>query len=167
MSPYYTTLSCAQTHYLVDTDPMLRRPLTDSGCMYTSYFTSTVTPEVKVEQSSEMGAEQSSDSKVEWSGVLTQRWGGIWNSGSVRWGVPWQLRAPTTCPRWNKGTDEDVKVLQWLSEHAGLTSECVSEVIEPFAKGDRKMLSMAWHGTRLQSVQQQGRSCDLPHIQPR
>ena len=49
---------------------MLCRPLTDSGCMYASYFTSVVTPEVKVEWSSdlrvgwslEMGAEQSSDS---------------------------------------------------------------------------------------------------------
>ena len=45
-----------------------------------------------------------------------------------------QLRAPTTCPEWNKGTDDDVKILQWLSIHTGLTSECVSEVIEPFAK---------------------------------
>ena len=44
-----------------------------------------------------------------------------------------QLRAPTACPKWNEGTDEDGKVLQWLSVHAGLTSECVSEVIEPFA----------------------------------
>ena len=44
------------------------------------------------------------------------------------------LRAPTTCPKWNKGTYEDVQVLQWLSKHTGLTSECVSEVIEPFAK---------------------------------
>ena len=39
-----------------------------------------------------------------------------------------QLRAPTTCPEWNEGTDEDVKILQWLSIHTGLTSECVSEV---------------------------------------
>ena len=45
-----------------------------------------------------------------------------------------QLRAPTACPKWNEGTDEDAKVLQWLSIHTGLTSECVSEVIEPFAK---------------------------------
>ena len=30
--------------------------------------------------------------------------------------------------------DRDVKILQWLSIHTGLTSECVSEVIEPFAK---------------------------------
>ena len=45
-----------------------------------------------------------------------------------------QLRAPTSCPEWNKGMDKDVKIIQWLSIHAGLTSECVSEVIEPFAK---------------------------------
>ena len=71
VSPYYTTLGCARTHYLVCTDPRLRGPLTDSGCTYASYFTSTVTPEVKVERSSdlrvewssEVGVEQSSDSK--------------------------------------------------------------------------------------------------------
>ena len=45
-----------------------------------------------------------------------------------------QLRAPTTYPKWNEGTDKDVKILQWLSIHAGLTSECVSEVIKPFTK---------------------------------
>ena len=44
------------------------------------------------------------------------------------------LRAPTACPELNKGTDEDIKVLHWLSKQAGLTSECVSEVIEPFAR---------------------------------
>ena len=32
VSPYYTTLGCARTHYLVRTDPMLHGPLTDSGC---------------------------------------------------------------------------------------------------------------------------------------
>ena len=50
---------------------MLHGPLIDSGCTYTSYFTSMVTLEVKAEQSSdlrvewssEMGAERSSDSK--------------------------------------------------------------------------------------------------------
>ena len=76
VSPYYTTLSCTWTHYLVRTDPMLHRPLTDSGCTYASYFTSTVTLEVKVERSSdlwaewslEMGVERSSNSK---SGVPT------------------------------------------------------------------------------------------------
>ena len=44
------------------------------------------------------------------------------------------LQAPTTCPKWNEGTDEDIKILQWFSIHAGLTSECVSEVIEPFTR---------------------------------
>ena len=63
VSPYYTTLSCTQTHYSVRTDPPLRGPLTDSGCTYASYFTSAVTPEVKAERSSEMGAERSFDLK--------------------------------------------------------------------------------------------------------
>ena len=30
--------------------------------------------------------------------------------------------------------DEDEKVLHWLSRNAGLTSECVTEVIKPFAR---------------------------------
>ena len=37
-----------------------------------------------------------------------------------------QLRAPTACPEWNKGTEEDEKVLHWLSQNTGLTSECVA-----------------------------------------
>ena len=45
-----------------------------------------------------------------------------------------QLRAPTACPEWNEGTEEDEKVLHWLSRNAGLTSECITEVIEPFAR---------------------------------
>ena len=63
---------------------MLHRPLTDSGCMYASYFTSTVTLEVKaerssdlrVERSSEMGAERSSDLKsgAGWSSDLGVGW---------------------------------------------------------------------------------------------
>ena len=44
------------------------------------------------------------------------------------------LRAPTACPEWNEGTEEDEKVLLWLSQNAGLTSECVTEVIELFAR---------------------------------
>ena len=48
-------------------------------------------------------------------------------------GCMW-LRAPTTCPEWNEGTEEDEKVLHWLSRNAGLTSECITEVIEPFAR---------------------------------
>ena len=39
-----------------------------------------------------------------------------------------QLRAPTPCPKWNEGTEEDEKVLHWLSRNARLTSECVTEV---------------------------------------
>ena len=50
------------------------------------------------------------------------------NDGCMR------LRAPTACPEWNKGTDEDVIILHWLSKNAGLTSECVTEVIELFAR---------------------------------
>ena len=45
-----------------------------------------------------------------------------------------QLRAPTTCPESNEGTEEDIAVLHWLSKNAGLTSECITEVIEPFAR---------------------------------
>ena len=45
-----------------------------------------------------------------------------------------QLRAPTTCPEWNEGMEDDEKVLHWLSQNAGLTSECVAEVIEPFTR---------------------------------
>ena len=48
-------------------------------------------------------------------------------------GCMW-LRAPTTCPKWNEGMEEDEKVLHWLSKNAGLTSECVTEVIELFAR---------------------------------
>ena len=44
------------------------------------------------------------------------------------------LRAPTACPEWNTGTDEDETILQWLSVHAGLTSECISGVIESFTR---------------------------------
>ena len=45
-----------------------------------------------------------------------------------------QLRAPTACSKWNEGTEEDEKVLHWLNRNAGLTSECVTEVIEPFTR---------------------------------
>ena len=44
------------------------------------------------------------------------------------------LRAPIACPEWNEGMEEDEKVLHWLSQNAGLTSECVTEVIELFAR---------------------------------
>ena len=45
-----------------------------------------------------------------------------------------QLRAPTACPEWNEGMEDDEKVLHWLSQNAELTSECIAEVIEPFAR---------------------------------
>ena len=45
-----------------------------------------------------------------------------------------QLRAPTACLKWNKGTDKDEKVLHWLSKNAWLASEHVTEVIKPFAR---------------------------------
>ena len=48
-------------------------------------------------------------------------------------GCMW-LRAPTACPEWNEGMDKDVIILHWLRKNAGLTSECVTEVIELFAR---------------------------------
>ena len=45
-----------------------------------------------------------------------------------------QFRAPTTCPKWNEGMDEGVIILHWLSKNTSLTSECVIEVIELFAR---------------------------------
>ena len=50
------------------------------------------------------------------------------NDGCMR------LRAPTTCPEWTEGMEDDEKIFHWLSQNAGLTSECVAEVIEPFAR---------------------------------
>ena len=57
------------------------------------------------------------------------------------------LRAPTTCPEWNEGTDEDITVLHWLSKNAGLTSECITEVIEPFARqwGENTTTGVTWN----------------------
>ena len=58
-----------------------------------------------------------------------------------------RLRAPTTCPKWNKGMEVDEKVLHWLSKDAGLTSECVTEVIEPFARrqSENTISSKTWN----------------------
>ena len=77
-----------------------------------------------------------------------------------------QLRAPTTCPKWNKGTDEDVKVFQWLSEHAGLTSECVSEVIEPFAKQwlENAINGMMWNEAAKHAAIRQVMRPPPPHL---
>ena len=58
-----------------------------------------------------------------------------------------QLQVPTACPEWNEWTDEDIKILQWLSIHTGLTSECISEVIELFARwqAENTMNGMTWN----------------------
>ena len=58
-----------------------------------------------------------------------------------------QLRAPTTCPKWNEGTDEDIAVLHWLSKNAGLTSECITEVIQPVARqqSENATTSVTWN----------------------
>ena len=45
-----------------------------------------------------------------------------------------QLRAPTTCPKWTEGMEDDEKILHWLSQNARLTSECIAEVIELFTR---------------------------------
>ena len=45
-----------------------------------------------------------------------------------------QLRAPTACPKWTEGMEGDETILHWLSQNTVLTSECVAEVIEPFAR---------------------------------
>ena len=68
-----------------------------------------------------------------------------------------QLRAPTACPKWNEGTDEDTKVLQWLSVNTGLTSECVSEVIEPFAKwqAENATTGMTWNEAAKHAAERQ------------
>ena len=63
-----------------------------------------------------------------------------------------QLRALTACPKWNEGADEDIAVLHWLSKNAGLTSECVPEVIELFARQQSENTTVQC-GMRLQSVQ--------------
>ena len=67
------------------------------------------------------------------------------------------LKAPTTCPEWNKGTNEDETILQWLSEHAGLTSECVSEVIEPFTRQrvENAMTGTTWNEATKHAAERQ------------
>lgn len=72
--------------------------------------------------------------------ILTESQYKVSNSsdGSMR------LRMQTACPEWKEGADEDAKILIWLSVHAGLTSECATEVIEPFA---RRRFENQIHGT--------------------
>jgi hypothetical protein len=79
------------------------------------------------------------------------------NDGSMR------LRAQAACPEWNEGTDEDVKILIWLSVHAGLTSECASEVIEPFA---RRRSENAIHGTTWNEAARRS-AARTPHRRPK
>ena len=61
-------------------------------------------------------------------------------------GCMW-LKAPTACPEWNKGTEENERVLHWLSRNAGLTSECITEVIEPFTRrwSENTILGKTWN----------------------
>ena len=96
VSPYYTTLGCTRTHYLVCTDPMLHGPLTDSGCTYAGFFTSVVTPEVKVERSSDLRAEQSSEMGAEQSSDSKSRAGRSSNLG-VGWNLE-QQKCEMGCP---------------------------------------------------------------------
>ena len=58
-----------------------------------------------------------------------------------------QLRAPTACPKWNEGMEDDEKVLHWLSKNAGLTSECITEVIKLFARwrAENAISGKAWN----------------------
>ena len=100
VSPYYTTLSCTWTHYPVCTDPTLHGPLTDSGCMYASYFKCTVTLEVKVEWSSDLRVEQSLEMGVERSS--NSKSGAGWSSDlGVGWNLEQQkceMGCPLTAP---------------------------------------------------------------------
>ena len=68
-----------------------------------------------------------------------------------------QLRAPTACPKWNKGMDEDITVLHWLSKNAGLISECITEVIKPFARWqlENTTHSMTWNEAAKHSATKQ------------
>ena len=67
------------------------------------------------------------------------------------------LRAPAACPEWNVGIDEDAKVLQWLSIHTGLTSECVSEIIELFTKqqAENATTGMTWNEAEKHAAERQ------------
>ena len=78
-------------------------------------------------------------------------------------GCMW-LRAPTACPKWTEGTEDDEKVLHWLSQNAGLTSECVAEVIEPFARrqSENAISGKTWNEAA--KLQLPSRSHDLLHV---
>ena len=83
------------------------------------------------------------------------------NDGCMR------LRAPTACPEWNKGMDENVIILHWLSKNAGLTSECVTEVIEPFSRwqSENTATGVTWNEAAKCATTKQ--SCDLLHAHSR
>ena len=79
-----------------ETDPMLHGLLTDSGCMYASYFTSAVTPDVKAEQSSDLRVEWSSEMGAERSSHLKSRVGQSSDLG-VGWNLE-QQKCEMGCP---------------------------------------------------------------------
>ena len=78
-------------------------------------------------------------------------------------GCMW-LRAPTACPKWNKWTEEDEKVLHWLSQNAGLTSEHVAEVIKPLARWQLENAISGKTWNEAANVQLSSRSHDLLHV---
>ena len=80
------------------------------------------------------------------------------NDGCMR------LRAPTACPEWNKWTEEDEKVLHWLSQNAGLTSEHVAEVIKPLARWQLENAISGKTWNEAANVQLSSRSHDLLHV---
>ena len=69
-------------------------------------------------------------------------------------GCMW-LRAPTALPKWNEGTDKDEKVLHWLSKNAGITSECITEVIELFTRrrSENAITGKTWNEAAKQVTQ--------------
>ena len=92
-------------------------------------------------------------STLRYYNILTDNWYKMPNSND---GYMW-LRAPTACPKWNKGTDEDTKVLKWLSKHAGLTYECISAVIEPFTRWQAEIATtdMMWNKAAKHAAERQ------------
>ena len=95
VSPYYTMPDYNQGHYLMYTDPALCGPLTNSGCTYTSCFTSVVTLEVKVEWSSDLRVEQCSEIEVEQSSNPKSR--AEWSSDQLECETGHPLTSPVEC----------------------------------------------------------------------
>ena len=104
-----------------------------------------------------------------WEMFSTSRYYDILTEGQYKMpnsndGCMW-LRVPTACPEWNEGTDKDVKIFQWLSIHAVLTSECISEVIEPFTRWqtENAMTGATWNeATKLAAERQVKRPPPCP-----